>query len=85
MLSVKFPLMLKPPVHDRIEHRQEIASHLREGVLDVGRDLVELLPTDEAVPLQFPQRLGQHGVGDAGELLLELAEADRVVDVQLLY
>ena len=51
----------------------------------MGRNLVELLPADETVLLQLPQGLGKHGIGDAGELLLELAEADRVVDVQLLY
>ena len=40
------------------------------------RDLIELFPDDQAILLQVTQGVGQHGVGDTGQFLLQLAESD---------
>ena len=48
------------------------------------RDFVELLPADEAVPFELAQGIGQHRVRDAGQGLLQLAEADGVMDAEFV-
>ncbi len=72
--SVKFLIMLKAPVHDCIENREQILSHFCKTVLHMGRDLVELLSGYQAVVFQLTQALGQHGVGNARQVLFELTK-----------
>lgn len=51
------------------EHRQQCLSLLRQRILHMRRNLVELLSMDDAQCLQIPQRAGEHGVGDARQSL----------------
>ena len=62
--------MLKAPDHDGVEDRQEIFPHFRKPVLYMRRDLIELFPDDQAILLQIAQGVGQHGIGDAGQVFL---------------
>ena len=82
---VQTVLIAETPVHDGIEDRQEITAHRGQGILHMRRNLIELLPADQAVLLQFAQCFGQHGVGDAGQSPLQLAEADRVMDAHFIH
>ena len=50
----------------------------------MGRDLVELLPVDDAQLIQVLQRRGQHGVGDPGNSLFQLAKSAGLVLAQLV-
>lgn len=49
------------------------------------RDLVELLAAYQAVVLQLSQRLRQHGVGDAGQILFQLTEAHGIMDAHFVH
>lgn len=40
----------------------------------MGRDLVELLPVDDAQSFQIPEVRSEHGVGDPGHRLFLLPE-----------
>ena len=58
-----------PPKHDLIKNRHQVTAPLGERILYMRRDFIELYPVDETVPFQFPQGVGQHGIGDARKFL----------------
>ena len=48
------------------------------------RDLIELHPIDKTIPLQFPQGIRQHRVGNPRQFLFQGAESDRIMDAQFI-
>lgn len=61
--------VFEPPKHDLIKNRHQVTAPLGERILYMRRDFIELYPVDEPVPFQFPQGVGQHGIGDARKFL----------------
>ena len=57
------------------KHWQQGLSLFRQGVFHMGRDLVELLPVDDAQLLQVLQSGGEHCIGDSGDGFFQFSEA----------
>lgn len=78
------PRVPASPAHHLVEHRQEVAALVGQGVLHPHRDLVVLRPCDQPVPLQVPERGRQHGARDAGHRPLDVPVAAGLPYAQLV-
>ena len=70
-------LILCPFIY-RFQRRNQCLPSFCKGVLHCGRDRAVLRPGDQAVRLQFPQALGQHGGCDAHHLPFQSPVAQRL-------
>lgn len=68
-------LQLFTDADDGLNGRLELAAHIRERVFDRGRRAWLLVTLDDADLDEMTKALREHFGGDAGEVVLQLAEA----------
>lgn len=73
-----------PPFRYFKEYRQQTPAFLRQGILSMRRDLIELLPVDDAKRFQIPQCVRKHGVGNVRISPLQFAEPHGWMLAQLI-
>mgnify|MGYP004472041231 FL=1 len=71
--------VLHAPVQDSMENGKQVTSFLRQAILDMWRNLIELLSADNAFLLKFAQGIRQHRIRKTRKKLPKLTETHRTL------